>query len=61
MPISGILMHDYQLVSVARPQLTPIDIDPIEACTGLRPRKLRTTLNDKKTIHNAFPDRGFKP
>ena len=19
------------------------------------------TLNDKKTIHNAFPDRGFKP
>jgi len=28
----------------------------------LQGRILRVvTLNDKKTIHNAFPDRGFKP
>ena len=30
--------------------------------TGLEGRVLRViTLEDKKTIHNAFPDRRFKP
>jgi hypothetical protein len=29
---------------------------------GLEPKVLRVvTLADKVTIHNAFPDRGFKP
>ncbi len=32
------------------------------AIDELEGRILRiVTLNDKKTIHNAFPDRGFKP
>ena len=32
------------------------------ACPELEGRYLRVvTLEDKVTIHNAFPDRGFKP
>lgn len=32
------------------------------ACPELEGRDLRVvTLEDKVTIHNAFPDRGFKP
>ena len=32
------------------------------ACPELNGRHLRVvTLDDKVTIHNAFPDRGFKP
>ena len=32
------------------------------ACPELEGRYLRVvTLGDKVTIHNAFPDRGFKP
>lgn len=32
------------------------------ACRELEGRYLRVvTLEDKVTIHNAFPDRGFKP
>jgi hypothetical protein len=32
------------------------------ACPELEGRCLRVvTLGDKVTIHNAFPDRGFKP
>ena len=32
------------------------------ACAQLENRYLRViTLGDKVTIHNAFPDRGFKP
>jgi hypothetical protein len=49
---------------------TPLKVEPQEhnrfRVWGLVPelqgRILRViTLSDKKTIHNAFPDRGFKP
>lgn len=34
----------------------------LAVCPGLGDRYLRVvTLADKVTIHNAFPDRGFKP
>jgi len=48
----------------------PIRVEPQEhnryrfwgAIHELEGRYLRgITLSDKKTIHNAFPDRGFKP
>ena len=49
---------------------TPLRSEPQEgnrfrfwaACPELEGRYLRVvTLEDKVTIHNAFPDRGFKP
>jgi hypothetical protein len=48
----------------------PLRVEPQEddrfrfwaAVTELDRRYLRViTLTDKQTIHNAFPDRGFKP
>ncbi len=48
----------------------PLRVEPQEhnrfrfwgAVTELEGRIVRViTLSDKKTIHNAFPDRGFKP
>ena len=48
----------------------PIKVEPQEynrsrfwgVIPELQGRVLRvTTLSDRKTIHNAFPDRGFKP
>jgi hypothetical protein len=48
----------------------PLKVEPEElnrfrfwgAVSELEGRVLRAiTLSDKKTIHNAFPDRGFKP
>jgi hypothetical protein len=48
----------------------PIKVEPQEhnrfrfwgMVSELQGRILRVvTLSDKKTIHNAFPDRGFKP
>jgi hypothetical protein len=49
---------------------SPIKVEPQEhnrfrfwgAIPELEGRILRViTLHDKKTIHNAFPDRGFRP
>jgi len=48
----------------------PIKVEPQEnnrfrfwgVVDGLEGRVLRVvTLEDRKTIHNAFPDRGYKP